>query len=138
MSPKPKAAKAAAPTAVRAAYFYKTRWGTHDEFVELFVRNHWPLLRAQKETGRILDVVMEVPRFHGDGRADWDVMVTITWRDWAAVQEHSDPAIAERLFPDQEAYWAEERHRFSLLEAHWDTPLESVPLPAAEVARRPR
>jgi hypothetical protein len=63
-------------------------------------------------------------------------MVTITWRDWAAVQEHSDPAIAERLFPDQDAYRAEERHRFALLEAHWDTPLESVPLPDAGPARR--
>lgn len=128
---RPPKAAGAAGVPVRAAYFYKTRWGTHDEFVELFVRNHWPILRAQKETGRILDVALEVPRFHGDGRADWDVMVTITWRDWSAIQEHSDPAIGARLFPDQEAYAAEERHRFSLLEAHWDTPLESVPLPEA-------
>ena len=129
-------ADAASGSPVRAAYFYKTRWGAHDEFVELFVRNHWPILRAQKEAGRILDVVLEVPRFHGDGRADWDVMVTITWRDWAAIQEHSDPAISARLFPDQQAYRAAELHRFSLLEAHWDSPLESVALPEAGPARR--
>ena len=97
---------------MRAAYYYRTRWGTHDEFVDLFVRNHWPILRAQKETGRILDVTLEAPRFHGDGRADWDVLVTITWRDWAAIEEHSDPTIASRLFPDREAYAAEERRRF--------------------------
>lgn len=22
--------------------FYRTRWGSHDEFVELFRRSHWP------------------------------------------------------------------------------------------------
>lgn len=136
MSPKAKVQKpprgaGAQGRPVRAAYYYRTRWGAHDEFVELFVRNHWPILRAQKETGRILDVTLEVPRFHGDGRADWDVRVTITWRDWAALEEHSDPAVAATLFPDREAYAAEERHRFSLLEAHWDVPLESLPLPDA-------
>lgn len=114
---------------VTAAYYYKTRWGCHDEFVELFERNHWPVLRAQIETGRILDVRAYLPRFHGDGRADWDVLVSITWRDWAAMEEHSEPSVAARLFPDQDRYRAEERHRFELLEAHWDVPLEERRLP---------
>jgi hypothetical protein len=118
-----------ADQSIRAAYFYKTRWGCHSEFVELFKRNHWPILREQLTSGRFLDVRMEVPRFHGDGRADWDVMVTIAYRDWAAMEAHSEAEIAARLFPDQEAYRAEERRRFELLEAHWDTPLEPVGLP---------
>lgn len=25
--------------------YYRTRWGAHDEFVGLFDRNHWPILR---------------------------------------------------------------------------------------------
>jgi hypothetical protein len=25
---------------VEVLYFYRTKWGAHDEFVELFVRNH--------------------------------------------------------------------------------------------------
>jgi hypothetical protein len=68
-----------------------------------------------------------VPRFHGDGRAAWDVMVTIVYRDWAAMEEHSEAAIVERLFPDQERYREEERRRFAILEAHWDVPLEAPP-----------
>ena len=137
MSPRKKVEHEAAEPApaagrpVRAAYYYRTRWGAHDEFVDLFVRNHWPILRAQKEAGRILDVALEAPRFHGDGRADWDVLVTITWRDWTAIEEHSDPSITSRLFPDREAHAAEERRRFGLLEAHWDVPLETVALPDA-------
>jgi hypothetical protein len=109
---------------VEVLSFYRTRWGSHDEFVELFERNHLPVLEEQVRAGRFLEVKRSVPRFHGDGRADWDVLVSITYRDWGAVAEHSDRAIAERLFPDQERYREEERRRFALLEAHWDVILE--------------
>jgi hypothetical protein len=113
---------------VTVLYFYKTRWGAHDEFVELFERNHLPVLEAQLEAGRLLEVRRYVPRFHGDGRADWDALVIITYRDWAALEDHSEAAIAKRLFPDQRRYREEERRRFELLEAHWDVPLEARPL----------
>ncbi|HEY6056959.1 MAG TPA: hypothetical protein VIV06_02955, partial [Candidatus Limnocylindrales bacterium] len=63
------------PQPLEVAYFYRVRWGFHDEFLELFERNHWPILRAQIESGRLLDVRCFTPRFHGDGRADWNVMV---------------------------------------------------------------
>jgi hypothetical protein len=120
-------ADAGAPVTV--AYFYRVRWGAQEEFLELFERNHWPLLREQLAAGRFLDVQAYVPRFHGDGRADWTVMVTITYRDWAAMEAHGEAAIAARLFPDQARYRAEEHHRFELLEAHWDVPLEPRALP---------
>ena len=63
------------------------------------------------------------------GRADWNFLVTITYRDWGAIQEHSDREIAERLYPDQMTFAAEEAHRFSLLDAHWDVALEERVLP---------
>ena len=103
--------------------------GSHAEFVELFTRNHWPILREQLRSGRFLDVTLDVPRFHGDGRADWDALVTIVYRDWAAMEAHAEAEIAARLFPDQAAYRAEEQRRFALLDAHWDVPLEPVALP---------
>lgn len=112
---------------VEVAYFYRIRWGHHDEFLELFARNHLPVLEEQVKTGRMLGVRVQVPRFHGDGRADWDLMVTIVFRDWAAMEEHSEQEIIERLFPDRTLHAEEERRRFALLEAHWDVPLESVP-----------
>ena len=114
---------------VTIAYYYRTRWGAHDEFVALFDRNHWPLLREQLATGRFLDVNASKPRFHGDGRADWDFMVTITYADWAAVEAHLEAEIARRLYPDLDTFRAEEVRRFSLLEAHWDVVLESHALP---------
>jgi hypothetical protein len=109
---------------VTAAYFYRIRWGSVDEWLELYERNHLPILRAQIESGRMLETRTYVPRFHGDGRADWNVMVTITYRDWAAMEEHADDEIVARLYPDRDRLKAEERRRFELIEAHWDVPLE--------------
>ena len=82
---------------VQVLYFYRTRWGGHDEFVALFRKNHWPVLREQLAAGRFAAVEMSTPRFHGDGRADWDVLVSITFRDWEAMEEHSDADIARTI-----------------------------------------
>jgi hypothetical protein len=114
---------------IEVQYFYKTRWGHHDEWVELFLKNHWPILRAQMAEGRYSDVRMAFPRFHGDGLAGWDVMVSITYKDWASMQEHAEPGLVERLYPDQATFRAEEARRFEILEAHWDVVLEERPLP---------
>jgi hypothetical protein len=119
----------AKPQPITVAYFYRIRWGFHDEFWELFVRNHYPILADQVSSGRLLEVRAHGPRFHGDGRGDWTYLVTITYRDWAALEAHSEAEIAHRLFPDQDRYRAEERRRFELVEAHWDVPLEERPLP---------
>ena len=118
----------AATTPVAVASYYRVRWGRVDEFLELFRRNHWPILREQIASGRFLDVRAARPRLHGDGAANWHLVVTITHRDWAAAEAHSDDEIARRLFPDQDRYRAEERRRFELLDAHWDVILEDVPL----------
>ncbi len=113
---------------IEVLYFYRTKWGAHDEFVRLFQKNHWPILREDVASGRFVEVQMATPRFHGDGRADWDVLVSITYRDWAAMEAHTEAEIARRLFSDQDTYKAEEQRRFELLEAHWDVPLETRPL----------
>jgi hypothetical protein len=97
--------------------------------VELFKRNHWPILREQQAAGRYTEVQLRMPRFHGVGEAGWDVLVSITYRDWAAIQEHSDDDIVVRLYPDQATFKNEEQRRFEILEAHWDVVIEDQPLP---------
>ena len=114
---------------VTVLYFYRTRWGSHDEFMELFERNHWPFLKAGLADGAFLDVKRYVPRFHGDGRADWDVLVSITYPSFAALADHAPRDLAAELFPDLEQLATDERRRFELLEAHWDVVLEETPLP---------
>ena len=106
---------------VAVLYFYRTKWGAHNEFVGLFRKNHWPILREELEAGRYIDVQMATPRFHGDGRADWDVLVSITYRDWAAIAEHTDAEIARRLFPDQERYAEEQSSSSSSPLGRWSS-----------------
>ena len=113
---------------ITVLYFYRTRWGANAEFLALFRKNHWPILKQQLADGRFTAVELSVPRFHGDGRADWDVLVSITYRDWSAMEAHSEAEIGRKLFPDQETFKREEARRFELLEAHWDVPLEGRPL----------
>jgi len=114
---------------ITAAYYYRVQWGHHEEWLDLFRRNHWPILREQLRQGRFTDVRLYEPRLHGDGRADWDVMVTITYRDWAALEAHSEAELKLRLYPDQARFQVEETRRFELLEAHWDVILTELELP---------
>jgi hypothetical protein len=112
-------------------YFYRVKWGHQDEFVGLFRKNHYPVLAAQKEAGRIISVRTFVPTYHGDGRADWTFAVAITYRDVAALTSPSgEEAIVKRLFPDQATFKREEQRRFEILEAHWDVPLNELDLGA--------
>ena len=107
-------------------YFYKVRWGFQDEFLELFRKNHYPVLKAQLGD-RITAIRTFEPKFHGDGRADWTFVVSLTFKDAAAVIRPSgENEIAKRLFPDQERFKAEERRRFEILDAHWDVPLKDA------------
>jgi hypothetical protein len=112
---------------VSVAYYYKIKWGCQDEFLELFKRNHYPVLQAQIKSGRYLRVETYVPKFHGDGRADWTFMTLIVFRDWQAVGESSkEKQFVKDMYPDQETFQREEQRRFELIEAHWDVPLKVV------------
>jgi hypothetical protein len=110
-------------------YFYRVKWGFQDEFVQLFQRNHLPILREEIKSGRIKDVRTYVPTYHGDGRADWTFAVVIVYKDVAAMTAPSqDAEIAKRLYPDQARFQKEEQRRFEILDAHWDVPLNEVVL----------
>ena len=112
-------------------YFYRVKWGHQDEFVQLFRKNHYPVLREEMKTGRITSVRTFVPTYHGDGRADWTFAVVITYKDTAAmVGPSGEDAIVKRLYPDQAAFQRDEQRRFEILDAHWDVPLNELEMTA--------
>lgn len=114
-------------------YFYKVKWGFQDEFVELFRRNHLPVLRAQVGS-RLVSVRTFVPTYHGDGRGDWTFAVVIVYKDTATMTGPSpDAEIVKKLYPDQEKFRKEEQRRFEILEAHWDVPLNELSLDTSGV-----
>jgi hypothetical protein len=123
------AAQSAATSERTVWYFYKVKWGHQDEFVELFAKNHLPVLEAQRDAGRITAVRTFVPTYHGEGRADWTFAVAITFKDTAAMTGPSgEEAIVKRLYPDQATFKRDEQRRFELLDAHWDVPLNELSL----------
>src|SRR5438874_790769 len=109
-------------------YYYKTRWGFADEFIRLFKKNHFPVLKREIELGHIQRVTAEAPRFHGTEDGRWDYRVTIVWKNAAAPHEPFPEAELKRLFPDQDTFRREEQRRFEILAAHWDLPVVSVDL----------
>jgi hypothetical protein len=87
-------------------YYYKARWGHFDEFVKLFGKNHYPLLKRQQDQGRILEVHADVPRYHGTEDGRWDYRVTIVWRDVTVANEKwpDQERVTRELYPDKQAF----------------------------------
>ena len=108
-------------------YFYTVKWGSQDEFLDLFQKNHYTLLKAQEKAGRFAAVRTWVPQYHGDGRADWTFVVELVERVGATGMPTEQELVA-KMYPDQATFRKEERRRFELLVAHWDVPLNPIDL----------
>ena len=112
-------------------YYYKTKWGHAEEFLALFKKNHFPVLRKEMEMGRILKVSMMAPQYHTTEDGRWDYRVTIVFASAAIANDNFDSStIAKQLYPDQETFKKEEQRRFEILDAHWDLPVKDVDLSA--------
>jgi hypothetical protein len=109
-------------------YYYKIQWGHQQEFLQLFLKNHYPLLKKVTETGRILSVKIETPANHMTEESRWDYRVTIRFKNSAlATTENPDEArLIKQLWPDQEKYQREEQRRFEILLGHWDLPVTDI------------
>jgi hypothetical protein len=109
-------------------YYYKTQWGHQQEFLQLFLKNHYPLLQHGVESGRMLSVKIETPANHMTEESRWDYRVTITFRNStsATTADPDEAAVIKRLWPEQATYTREEQRRFEILLAHWDLPVTDI------------
>ena len=121
----PAAQTAGKPATTTTWYFYTVKWGYQNEFLDLFQRNHYPVLKARMAGGSYTSVRTFQPRYHGDGRADWTFAVELVARD-DAPGAPTEEELIKKLYPDQAKFREEEKRRFELLEAHWDVPLTPV------------
>ncbi|MGA9062381.1 MAG: hypothetical protein WB341_12025 [Terracidiphilus sp.] len=109
-------------------YYYKCQWGHQQEFLSLFLKNHWPLLKKIESTGRILSLKIESPAYHTTEDGRWDYRVTIVYKN-STVATSANPdeeAFIKELWPDQETYKREEQRRFEILLGHWDLPVTNI------------
>ncbi|HKX32616.1 MAG TPA: hypothetical protein VJ302_33330 [Blastocatellia bacterium] len=134
LSPRPLAvtAQSPAPEAGKpfvVEYYYQARWGFADEFIRLFKKNHYPVLKKEQELGRILQVWASSPKYHTTEDGRWDYRVTIVWKNAGVAHDSFDSqSLIKQLFPDQETYKREEQRRFEILVGHWDVPVVPVEL----------
>ena len=109
-------------------YYYKCQWGHQEEFLKLFLKNHFPLLKKEQAAGRILSVKVESPAYHTTEEGRWDYRVTIVFKS-GTVATSSNPdeaAMIKDLWPDQATYQKEEQRRFEILISHWDLPVTDI------------
>lgn len=110
-------------------YYYKVRWGYGSEFIQLFRKNHYPLLLEQQRMGRILEIRADQPFYHSVEEGRWDYRVTVVWKNATIAHDDFDGTeMKRRLFPDEETFRREEKRRFELLLGHWDVVTERVSL----------
>jgi hypothetical protein len=109
-------------------YYYKVQWGHQQEFLQLFLKNHYPLLQKMVETGRMLSVKIEQPSNHMTEDSRWDFRVTIRFRNStvATTANPDEERFIKQLWSDQATYQREEQRRFEILLAHWDLPLTDI------------
>jgi hypothetical protein len=109
-------------------YYYKVQWGHQQEFLNLFLKNHYPLLKKIVASGRMLSVKIESPAIHTTEDGRWDYRVTIRFKNStvATTANPDEEAIIKELWPDQQTYKAEEQRRFEILLSHWDLPVTDV------------
>ena len=109
-------------------YYYKVQWGHQQEFINLFLKNHYPLLKKIVASGRMLSVKIESPAYHTTEDGRWDYRVTIRFKNstLATTANPDEEAFIKQLWPDQETYKAEEKRRFEILLAHWDLPVTDI------------
>jgi len=112
-------------------YYYKVQWGHQQEFMQLFLKNHYPLLKKIVESGRMLSVKIETPANHMTEDARWDYRVTIRFKNStvATTANSEEDSLIKQLWPDQETYKRAEQRRFEILLAHWDLPVTEVTPP---------
>jgi hypothetical protein len=109
--------------------YYKAKWGYVDEFIELFKKNHYPLLKKALEKGDILSIKAEKPRLHTTEESRWDYRVTLVFKN---IQAAFDPNLTtpykKALYPDADKLKKEEQRRFEILDGHWDVQVQTVEL----------
>lgn len=109
-------------------YYYKVQWGHQQEFLTLFLKNHYPLLQKIVASGRMTSVKIESPAYHTTEDGRWDYRVTIRYPNstLATTANPDEEALIKQLYPDQETYKREEQRRFEILVSHWDLPVTDI------------
>jgi len=109
--------------------YYKTLPGHQQDFLQLFMKNHYPILARELASGRIVSFKMETPTAYMPEDVRWDYRVTIVRKGPGGSNADFEAKLKQELWPDQETFKREEKQRFDNVLAHWDITVTSVTPP---------
>ena len=109
--------------------YYKVKWGSANDFIELWKKNHYPLMKKAQENGDIISITAEKPLLHSGEDTRWDFKVTVVYKNADAGLDHGiTDKYKKQLYPDLDKLKKDEQYRFELLLAHWDVMTEKIDL----------
>lgn len=120
------ATPAARSGSVTIESYYRIRWGSFWDFMDIYRQHHAPILAEMQRQGYIAAIRTDTPTTHMSGAQRWDLRVSITYRDGNvaaggdAAYDRAARVAGETLFPDRTRHLAEETRRFAMIEEHWD------------------
>ena len=103
--------------------FYKVKGGFEDEWLELYMKWHYPLLEYALEHGTLLEQRLFVPDGHAQN-AEWTFAASFLFpTSQSGARAPLDRAgLIQELFGERmDDYVAGEKRRWALTESHWDT-----------------
>lgn len=107
--------------------YYKVKWGLAEEFIDLWKKNHYPLLKKAMEKGDIISVTPSKPMLHGGEDTRWDFRVILVFKNSRlAFDPDLTTPYKPLLYPDTAKLTKDEQHRFELLLSHWDVMTEKI------------
>jgi len=111
--------------------FYKTPPGKQDEWLELYLKWHRPIMEYQIEKGVTISSTVYANSGHSI-EPDWDFMIVSFSPPAGSVKplDKTRGEVIKLLYPDIDAYVAGEKKRWEYTVKHWDLDVTELDLTA--------
>jgi hypothetical protein len=111
--------------------YYKTPPGKQDEWLELYLKWHRPIMELQIKEGVTISSTVYANSGHALAPA-WDFMIINISPPASKAKKLAKTRgqVIQQLFPDLDAYTAGEKARWALTESHWDQSVTEIDLDA--------
>ncbi len=101
--------------------FYRLPPGRQDEWLLLYKKWHFPIMKYQKEHGQVISETVYTRAVH-ELSPNWDIAIMIIAPppEKMPKAEKSRQDLIRSLYPNVEEYVAAEKQRWALTLEHWD------------------
>jgi len=101
--------------------FYKVPPGQQDEWLALYKKWHFPIMKYQKEHGQVISETVYTRAVH-ELSPDWDFAIVIVSppAEKRPKAEFTRGELIRKLYPNLDEYVAGEKARWAMTLHHWD------------------